>query len=185
MSSGRWRQELPPRNPIEPNSPVISKNIWGILIWHKWMVISIAGSATLIYLNFREYAIGGELGKDQAQTADILGALQIAIKAHELVLLVSLVQIAKQWIYGSLVSASEGFVLGLVGAEESLAAPSFVISKLWSFRRAILEQPEIESGEREERDNHARDVSFSRVHFIVAGWASEWCVDDSACSLVL
>lgn len=129
------------------------------------MVISIAGSATLIYLNFSEYAIGGELGKDQAQTADILGALQIAIKAHELVLLVSLVQIAKQWIHGSLMNANKGLVLGLVGAEESLAAPSFVISKLWSFRRAIREQPEIESGEREERQSCSRCFFFSSAFY--------------------
>lgn len=63
------------------------------------------------------------------QTANILGALQLAIKGHELAIVASLVFIAKQWIHDSLLDLNKGVILGLVGAELSLSAPSFVISK--------------------------------------------------------
>lgn len=93
------------------------------------MVISVAVSITLIYLNLTEYTIGAHIGANTAATADILGALQLAIKLHELVIVASLFVIARQWVQGSLMNLNSGIVLGLLGSESSLGQPSFVISK--------------------------------------------------------
>lgn len=116
-------------NSPEPPKATITTGLWAIGAWHKWTVISLAGSFTLIYLKVTEYSIGGELGRNAAATANILGALQLAIKGHELAIVASLVFIAKQWIHDSLLDMNKGVILGLVGAEGSLTAPSFIISK--------------------------------------------------------
>lgn len=108
---------------------IATDNLFDLITWHKWTAISITGSIIIIYLNLTEYAIGGELGKNSAQTANILGALQLVIKAHELCIVASLVCIAKQWILSSFMDADRGMVLGLLGAEGVLAQPSFLISK--------------------------------------------------------
>lgn len=93
--------------------------------------MAVAASAILIYLNYIEYAIGGELGHSNthAETANILGALQLIVKLHELIIVASLIAIARQWIHTLLIDRSKGTVLSLVGAEGSLAQPSFLISK--------------------------------------------------------
>lgn len=109
--------------------PVATDNLFDLILWHKWTVISITGSVIVIYLNLAEYVIAGELGKNSAQTANILGALQLVIKAHELCIVASLVCIAKQWILSSFMDMDRGMVLGLVGAEGMLGQPSFLISK--------------------------------------------------------
>lgn len=93
--------------------------------------MAVAASATLIYLNYTEYAIGGELGhkSTQAETANILGALQLVVKLHELIIVASLIAIARQWIHTTMIDPTKGTVLSLVGAEGSLAQPSFLLSK--------------------------------------------------------
>lgn len=88
----------------------------------------MALSITLIYLNITQYSIGRDVGANQGSTANILGALQLVIKAHELSIVASLYLIARQWIQGSLMDVTSGTILALVGAERSLAAPSFLIS---------------------------------------------------------
>lgn len=93
--------------------------------------MAVAASTVLMYLNYIEYAIGGELGHSNthAETANILGALQLVVKLHELIIVASLIAIARQWIHTMLIDRTKGTVLSLVGAEGSLAQPSFLISK--------------------------------------------------------
>lgn len=118
-----------PTDGTEPKKAVISNTLWDTLAWHKWAVISISGSIILIYLNLAEIAIGGEIGGTPASTANILGALQLAVKVHELTIIASLLMIARQWIQGSLINLNKGLPLGLVGAEKELSRPSFIFSK--------------------------------------------------------
>lgn len=75
-----------------------------------------------------QYAIRGELGRDSDETANILGAVQLLIQMHGLLISASLFQIARQWIQGSLLTLHRGIPLGLVGAERELGSPSFVVS---------------------------------------------------------
>lgn len=117
----------------EPKKTVISKRPWDILSWHIWTIISVAGTAVLLFLNFTEYFIDTEVGANKKQTANILGALQLAIKAHELVIVASMVAITQQWILGDLMR--DGTLFGLLGAETSLGQPTFIISK--EYRTAI------------------------------------------------
>lgn len=76
-----------------------------------------------------EYSIGGELGGSPGGTANIIGALQLAIKAHEIMIVASLYMITRQWIQRSLLDLDNGIPLGLLGAEIELGQPSFLISK--------------------------------------------------------
>ncbi|KAL0639474.1 hypothetical protein Q9L58_001503 [Maublancomyces gigas] len=114
---------------MESKKPIISNSLWDIIGWHKWGVLSVSVSIVLLTLNFRRHPIGGEVGNNAKATADILGALQLAVKAHELTIVASLVAIAKQWIHGNLMDLDSGLPLGLLGAEKELAAPFFVISR--------------------------------------------------------
>lgn len=115
-------------NQSEPKKSIISNKPRALIVWHFWTVISVTVSIALIYLNLTQYTIGREVGANPAGTANIIGALQLAIKAHELSIVASLYLIARQWIQGCLMDINSGTVLGLVGAERSLAAPSFLIS---------------------------------------------------------
>lgn len=72
--------------------------------------------------------MGGELGRDADETANLIGALQLLIQMHGLSITASLFQIARQWIHGSLLTLDRGIPLALVGAERELGLPSFVIS---------------------------------------------------------
>lgn len=112
---------------MERKKIIISKRVYDILVWHKWAVISLTGSLVLLYLNLSEYAIAGEIGRSAGATSNILGALQLAVKAHEITIVASLYVIARQWIQGSLID--KGLPLGLLGAEKELGQPSFLISK--------------------------------------------------------
>lgn len=109
-----------------PGVRAASSLLWDLLTWHIWGIISLAGSVILLYLNFKEYAIGGELGTNPGQTANILGVLQLAIKAHELAIVASLFAVTSQWIQGSL--RDGGILFGLLGTETSSAQPFFIIS---------------------------------------------------------
>lgn len=106
---------------------IISKRLYDLLGWHCWTVISLSGTVSLLVLNFREYAIGGELGADSGSSANILGALQLVIKLHELAITANVFGIAQQWILSDLLAG--GLLLGLLGAEWSLSTPSFLISQ--------------------------------------------------------
>lgn len=112
---------------------IISNRLTDILGWHIWTILSVTGTITLLYLNFSEYSIGGELGGSPSSSANIIGILQIGVKAHELVIVASLVAIAHQWILRNLMSG--GLLLGLLGADGALATPSFLIST--RFRLAL------------------------------------------------
>lgn len=128
----------PPRvksNTKECKKAIISNKTLALIVWHRWTIISAATSLTLIHLNLSEFAIGHEVGGNPVGTANILGALQLVIKVHELTIVASLYQIARQWIQGCLMDVNRGTVLGLVGAERSLAVPSFLISP--EFRAAV------------------------------------------------
>lgn len=112
----------------EPLKPVISTGIWDILGWHIWGIISVSMSIVLIWVNVTRFAIAGELGRDETDTANVLGALQVAVHMHGLTISASLFQIARQWIQGSMLNLDRGIPLALVGAERELGLPSFVIS---------------------------------------------------------
>lgn len=122
-------------SPSEPKKLIIWNRRRDLIICHGWAVISVAVSITLIYLNVSEYAIGGNVGRSPAGTSNILGILQLAIKTHELSITASLFLIARQWIQRDLLDTRSGTVLALVGAETSLATPSFLISR--EFRAAL------------------------------------------------
>lgn len=105
---------------------IISNRLTDILGWHIWTILALIGTTILLYLNFSEYSIGGDLGGSQSSSANIIGILQVVIKVHELVIVASLVAIAHQLILSNLMSS--GLLLGLLGAEGSLTTPSFLIS---------------------------------------------------------
>lgn len=105
---------------------IISIRLTDVLGWHIWTILSLAGTTTLLYLNISQYSIGGELGGSASSSANILGILQVVIKAHELAIVASLVAIVHQLILRNLMGG--GLLLGLLGAEGALASPSFLIS---------------------------------------------------------
>lgn len=110
-----------------------STHWWNFLSWHIPGIVSVTVSAILLWLNFSEYTIGGELGHSEQDSANAIGALQLAIKVHELFIIASLAIIARQLILESL--TRDGIVLGLLGAESAMAQPSFVISG--GYRQAL------------------------------------------------
>lgn len=112
---------------------IISTSIAGALGWHIWAILSLTGTGILLYLNFTKFAIGGELGGSSSSSSNILGFLQVIVKAHELAIVASLFAIAHQFIMRDLLR--DGILLGLLGAEGSLANPSFLISR--RFRLAV------------------------------------------------
>ncbi|KAL0632694.1 hypothetical protein Q9L58_008415 [Maublancomyces gigas] len=97
-----------------------------ILGWHIWTVLSVSGTSVLLWLNFSEYFIGTEIGTSPQQSANYLGALQLVIKLHELTIVASIFCITQQWIVRDLLG--RGTLLGLLGAESAMSAPSFIIS---------------------------------------------------------
>lgn len=105
---------------------IISNRLTDVLGWHIWTILALTGTTILLYLNFKEYPIGGEIGGSQISSANIVGILQVVIKVHELVIVASLVAIAHQLTLRSLMSS--GLLLGLLGVEGSLATPSFLVS---------------------------------------------------------
>lgn len=117
---------------MEPKKPVILKNLHILLQWPIWTVISVSGTVVLLILNFTEFQLGAQLqlgrmlANDQ-QTANILGAIQLAVKIHDYTLVSSIFRIAQQWVHGYL--TGDGILLGLLGAEEALARPSFLVSR--------------------------------------------------------
>lgn len=60
-------------------------------------IVSVGVSTALIWLNFTEYSIAGELGGSPRATANILGLLQFAAKGHEITILTSLLMVAQQF----------------------------------------------------------------------------------------
>lgn len=62
-----------------------------------------------------------------ASTSNIIGAMQLLAKLHELMMITSLVNITRQWIQRSLLD-SKGAPLGLVGAELSITNAGYLIS---------------------------------------------------------
>lgn len=109
---------------------IASIHPWDVLRWHIWAILSLTGTAVLLWLNLSHYAIGAEIGNSTHQTADILGIFQLIIKVHELLIVASLANIAHQLLIGSLLK--DGIILGLLGAEASLADPSFIVSAEYS-----------------------------------------------------
>lgn len=116
-------------DPTEQKKAIISNGFYNTFMWHIWAIISVSASIVLLLLNFMEYSIAGEIGGSAGTTANYLGALQFAVKAHEITIVASLYMIARQWILGSLINMDKGIPLGLLGAEKELGQPSFVISK--------------------------------------------------------
>lgn len=112
---------------------IISTSVVGALGWHIWAILSVSGTCILLYLNFSQFPIGGELGASASSSANILGFLQIIVKLHELAIIASLVGIAEQYILRDLLS--DGLLFGMLGAEGGLANPSFLITK--RFRLAL------------------------------------------------
>lgn len=109
---------------------IASIHPWDVLMWHIWAILSLTGTAVLLWLNLSHYAIGAEIGNSTHQTADILGTFQLIIKVHELLIVASLANIAHQLLIGSLLK--DGIIVGLLGAEAALADPSFIVSAEYS-----------------------------------------------------
>lgn len=107
---------------------IISTNIVSALNWHIWAVVAISGTFTLVYLNLTEHFLGAQLGfrGSSLDSANILGFLQLIVKAHELSIVASIVAIAEQYILRDLLG--DGLLLGLLGASDAIANPSFLIS---------------------------------------------------------
>lgn len=88
---------------------IASIHPWAVLRWHIWAILSLTGTAVLLWLNFSQYAIGGEIGNSRRQTTDILGTFQLLIKIHELLIVASLANIAHQLLIGNLLK--DGIIL--------------------------------------------------------------------------
>lgn len=110
----------------EPH-PAASSRWKDIIGWHVWAILSLTGTSILIWLNFSRYFIGSEIGTSLQQSANYLGALQLAVKLHELLIVASIFSIAQQWILRDLMG--RGTLPGLLGAESAMSAPSFIISE--------------------------------------------------------
>lgn len=124
---------------MERPKTVILKDLHILLQWPIWTVISVAGSMALLILNFTEYQLGAQLElsgmvASDKQTANILGALQLAVKIHDYTLVSSIFRICQQWVHGYL--TGDGILLGLLGAEEAVARPSFIVSK--GYKSAVM-----------------------------------------------
>lgn len=128
-----------PAPPVEPKptialtndkpKAIISTGFLNVLRWHIWTLLSVGGTIVLLTLNFREYFIGEQLGfrGNSHDSANILGFLQIVVKAHELSIIASIVAIAEQYILRDLLS--DGLLLGLLGSSGAIPSPSFLVSK--------------------------------------------------------
>lgn len=130
------RFQMSGKSPPEPEAPkhIVSSHWWHFVGWHVWTVVSLTVTAVLMWLNFSQFAIGGELGRSPQSSANIIGALQLAIKAHELLIVASLITIARQMIIGNLLDG--GIVLGLLGAESALTTPSFIFTG--EYRQSLM-----------------------------------------------
>lgn len=127
-----------PTTPVEPKDivpltndkpkAIISTSVVSVLNWHLWAVVSISGTFALVYLNLTERFLGPELGLQGSSldSANILGVLQLIVKAHELSIVASIVAIVEQYILRDLLG--DGLLLGLLGASDAIANPSFLIS---------------------------------------------------------
>ncbi|RPB07536.1 hypothetical protein P167DRAFT_609393 [Morchella conica CCBAS932] len=104
------------------------------VIWHLWTVLSVATAVVLIYLNFIGHVIGPELGRTKIETKAVLNILLFVAKAHEIAIVLSLANLARQLIQSSLIS-KKGTILALVGAEQVTATPSVLISN--GYRSAL------------------------------------------------
>ncbi|RPB15739.1 hypothetical protein P167DRAFT_571384 [Morchella conica CCBAS932] len=111
----------------EPKKTVLSSSLYYLLTWHIGNAISIPATAFFLYLNLSEYSIDPRVGLSHAVTSNIIGALQLLAKLHELMMITSLVNITRQWILRSLLD-SKGTPLGLVGAELSMMNGGYLIS---------------------------------------------------------
>lgn len=112
---------------------IVSTSIKSVLGWHIWTIVSVGGTITLLCLNFRQVYLARELGypfgsgSTSADSANIVGALQIVAKVHELTIIASIVSITEQYILRDLLG--DGLLLGLLGAGGAIINPSFLISK--------------------------------------------------------
>lgn len=124
---------------MEPTKTVILTDLPILLKWPIWTVLSVAGTIALLFLNFTEYQLGAQLElsgliSSDKQTANILGALQLAVKIHDYTLIASIFRICQQWVHGYL--TGDGILLGLLGAEEAVSRPSFVVSR--GYKSAVM-----------------------------------------------
>lgn len=131
-----------------------STHWWYFLSWHIPAIVSVTVSATLIWFNFTGYAIGAELGHSAKDSANVIGALQLVVKSHEIFITASLIIIARQLLLENLVL--DGIVLGLLGAESALVQPSFIISGEYRQALAFGLQIIFGKGEIDRRDRPVR-----------------------------
>lgn len=114
------------RSPTDKKKPIASVDLFHIVKWHIYTILSVSGTLVLVWLNLSHYDIGGEIGSSSKSSADIIGALQLVTKLHEILIVASLANIARQLIVRHLLT--DGIVLGLLGAEAAFTAPSFIVS---------------------------------------------------------
>lgn len=124
---------ITPSSTLEAEELALSKDLVSQFTWHLCTTASCAVIVVLLYLNFSQYVIGTEIGKTAQATSSILGALQLAAKVHEILMVSSLVNIGQQYMQRCLIG--DGTLLGLVGAEVSLASLALLVSR--EFRAAI------------------------------------------------
>ncbi|KAI5840131.1 hypothetical protein DFP73DRAFT_597997 [Morchella snyderi] len=98
------------------------------LLWHFWTILSVTVAAVLISLNLIGHVIGPELGRTKDETQSVLKILLYIAKAHEIAIVLSLANLARQLIQSSLIS-KKGTILALVGAEQVTASPGVLVSK--------------------------------------------------------
>ncbi|KAI5838884.1 hypothetical protein DFP73DRAFT_616320 [Morchella snyderi] len=120
----------------EPAKKALSKS-WGVIIcWHFWTFTPCLVTGVLLWLNISNFSIGREIGaarRDPEVTSFVLGVTAVCAKAHEILMVVGLLNIARQAIQRGLTQG--GTLLGLVGAEKSLSTVIFISTK--EFRTAL------------------------------------------------
>lgn len=122
---------------VEKKKSVFSSKTLRCVYWHIPAIISCLGTGVLFFLNFSEYSIGAEVGKTTRQTRNIIGALQLAAKLHEMIIISSLANIARQWI--QLCLMNNGTLLGLLGSETLFYNLSLLTSReFWVGARYCL-----------------------------------------------
>ncbi|KAI5838882.1 hypothetical protein DFP73DRAFT_616318 [Morchella snyderi] len=117
----------------EPTKRALSKDWLVMMGWHFRTFTPCFITGAILWLNISDYAIGREIGAGSSATDVVLGVATGCAKIHEILMVLGLLNIARQAIQRGLTQG--GILLGLLGAEKSLQNVVFVFKP--EFRAAL------------------------------------------------
>ncbi|KAH8145953.1 uncharacterized protein LAJ45_10095 [Morchella importuna] len=122
-----WDKMHSPRT--EPTKKALSRGWWVRIRWHFWTLTPCLITGVLLWLNLSNFSTGREIAigrRNPEVTSFVLGVVAGCAKAHEIIMVVGLLNIARQAIQRGLTQG--GTLLGLLGAEKSLSTVLFISS---------------------------------------------------------